>query len=52
MDRRELQQNESAGSMIDQITEEDIRFYYDEAKDVYVPSVTTVLENFGRSTAV
>jgi hypothetical protein len=44
MDRRELQQNESAGSMIDQITEEDIRFYYDEAKDVYVPSVTTVLD--------
>lgn len=27
-----------------QITEEDVRFYHDEANDLYYPSVTTVLE--------
>ena len=36
--------NEYDGSEIKQITEEDIRFYYNERENVYVPSVTTVLD--------
>jgi len=42
MNRKELQANEFDGQIIEQITEEDVRFYGNEV-DGYVPSVTTYL---------
>jgi len=44
INRKELQAREWDGQKVEQITEEDVRFYRDTDTETYVPSVTTYLD--------